>query len=431
MDAHFALEEKVMERTRELRREINSRKLNEEKLQISEQRYRTLFDCSGDSIFIVSALGRFLEVNQELCRYLRYSYAELMEITPQDINSPVSGELVARCFQDLFARRKETVVLEAQHIDRDGKIIPVELRAKKIIFNNEDAVLTVCRDIRARKNAKEEKKTLEEKLHRSQKMEAIGLMAGGVAHDLNNILGGVIAYPDMLLCQLPKNHDFCEPLEIVKQSGQRAVAVVADLLTVARGVAHPKETADLNILVRQYFCSPEQQALALQNPEVTYADRELAPDLMNIECSEVHVNKCLMNLVVNATEAIHGKGMVTVLTRNVAVNAENGQNLQLLPGQYVVLVVSDTGIGIQHIHRKQIFEPFYTKKKMGRSGTGLGLAIVWITMQDHKGTVTVESGSKGSSFTLYFPASTGLVSNSISKSRCEREGKRAATRQYK
>lgn len=409
MDAHLVLEQQVLERTRDLQHEINARIQNEEKLQISEQRYRTLFDSNGDAVSIISATGRFLEVNKELCQRLGYSHAELLAMKAQDINSPVSTGLVSRYLQELFAKSQESVVLEVEHVRRDGGIIPVELRAKRILFNNEEAVLAVCQDIRDRKKAEKEKKTLEEQLHRAQKMEAIGLMAGGVAHDLNNILSGVIAYPDMLLRQLPENHDLCAQLNIIKQSGKRAAAVVADLLTVARGVAHQKETASLNVLVDQFFCSPELQALTSQYSQIKYAT-DLASDLMNIECSVVHINKCLMNLVFNAMEAIHGPGMVTVTTRNKDIDAEYAQSLHLAPGQYVVMVVSDTGTGIQDSDLQQIFEPFYTKKKMGRSGTGLGLAIVWNSMQDHKGTVTVESSSKGSSFTLYFPVSKRMIS---------------------
>ncbi|MEK6201190.1 MAG: response regulator [Desulfobulbaceae bacterium] len=131
---------------------------------------------------------------------------------------------------------------------------------------------------------------------------------------------------------------------------------------------------------------------------------------MNITCSVVHIKKCLMNLVLNGVEAISGPGKVLVSTRNQTVDAENGERLHIAPGQYVVVVVSDTGTGVSDADRQQIFEPFYTKKKLGRSGTGLGLAIVWNTMKDHKGTVTVESSSEGSSFSLYFPVSAGQVS---------------------
>lgn len=408
-DAQDVLEQRVEERTAELQHEIDARKHNEEKLRNSEQRYRVLFDSNGDGVAIVSREGCFLEVNEGLCHRLGYSREELLKVRAQDVSSPLSVGLVSHSLQHLFRHGQESVVFEGEHLGRDGEIIPVEVRAKKIFFNNKEAALCVSRDIRERKKTEVERKKMEEQLHRSQKMEAVGLMAGGVAHDLNNILTGVVTYPDLLLRQLPEAHELCEPLKIIKESGRRAAAVVADLLTVARGVASQKETANVNVIIEEYRSSPEHQSLLSDYSEVTYVT-ELAPDLMNIECSVIHVKKCLMNLVFNSVEAIPGPGEVMVSTRNQEVDAENAHSLHLAPGQYVVVVVSDSGTGISDVDRQQIFEPFYTKKKMGRSGTGLGLAIVWNTMLDHNGTVTVESSSEGSSFSLYFPVSTGQIS---------------------
>ena len=404
MDAQAVLEEKVAERTGELQREINDRKAKEERLAISEQRYRTLFDSNGDAVSIVGVDWRFLEVNHEFCSRLGWSHAELMQMTAVDVCNPSSRESVAGYLADLFEKRKESVVLEAEYLSRTGESLPVELRAKVILFDNKNAVLTIGRDIRDRKQMEEAKKKLEEQLHRSQKMEAIGLMAGGVAHDLNNILSGVIAYPDILLHQLPQNHPMNKSLTIIKESGTRAAAVVADLLTVARGVAHQRETANLNVLIDEYLSSPEQQMLALKYPQIQCVTG-LTPDLQYIECSVIHIKKSLMNLVINAIEAIQGVGVVTVSTWNKDVDVELARTLHLVPGQFVVMAVRDTGTGINEIDRQQIFEPFYTKKKMGRSGTGLGLTVVWNTMQDHKGTVTIESDGNGSVFTLYFPVS--------------------------
>jgi len=406
MDAQVVLEQQVLERTRELQREVNDRKAKEEKLSISEQRYRTLFDCNGDAVSIVRANGRFLEVNQEFCSRLGWSRSELLQMTAVEVCHPSSVEKVFGYLVDLFEKRKETVVFEAEYLGRGKEVIPMELRAKTILFDNKNAVLTVSRDIRDRKQVEEDRKKLEEQRYRSQKMEAIGLMAGGVAHDLNNILSGVIAYPDILLHQLPQNHPMREFLTIIKDSGTRAAAVVADLLTVARGVAHQRETAHLNVVVEEYLSSPEQQMLALKYPQIRFLT-VLASELNPIDCSVVHVKKSLMNLVINAIEAIQGPGTVTVSTWNGDVEAEHARILNLVPGRYVAMAVRDTGTGISEIDRQQIFEPFYTKKKMGRSGTGLGLAVVWNTMQDHRGAVTIESDGNGSVFTLYFPVSAG------------------------
>ena len=200
-DAHDVLEQRVDERTAELQHEIEARKKNEEKLRHSEQRYRTLFDSNGDGVSIVSADGRFLEVNEELCHRLGYSRDELLQMRAQDIFSPSSVNQVFYSLQEVFAEGEGACIFEREHLCRDGKVVPVELRTRKILFNNEQAVLTSSRDVSERKKTEAERKRLEEQLHRSQKMEAVGLMAGGVAHDLNNILTGVVTYPDLLLRQ--------------------------------------------------------------------------------------------------------------------------------------------------------------------------------------------------------------------------------------
>ncbi len=245
---------------------------------------------------------------------------------------------------------------------------------------------------------------LQQELHQAQKMEAIGLMAGGVAHDLNNILASIVGYPQLIRFQLPDNKQIHELAQAVEEAGERAAAVVDDLLTVARGVAVVKQIADINELVREYLCSTEGQDVQDRHPEVTLSS-EIAPDPLYINCSPIHIAKCLMNLVNNAAEAIDGYGEVVISTRRKKFAEVTEQAVyQIEPGQYAVLCIRDNGLGISKEDQKRIFEPFYTKKTMGRSGTGLGLAVVWNTVVDHKGSVTVSSGQgQGTSFTLFFP----------------------------
>ena len=263
--------------------------------------------------------------------------------------------------------------------------------------------MEIATDITARKQAEEEKEALKDKLSRSQKMEAIGLMAGGVAHDLNNILSGIISYPELLLLQLPEDSELRQPISAIQQSGQRAAAVVADLLTVARGVAGTRVTASLNHLVTDYLASPEHEKLSSIYSRISW-ETNLNPDLLNISCSPMHVQKCLMNLMGNGAEAVNGKGKITIATQNQHVDPHKTKKYDLERGDYAVLSVSDTGPGIAEKDMEHIFEPFYSKKIMGRSGTGLGLTVVWNTMQDHGGAVTVDSSPNGTTFKLYFPA---------------------------
>jgi CheY-like chemotaxis protein len=202
------------------------------------------------------------------------------------------------------------------------------------------------------------------------------------------------------------------PLEATKEAGERAAAVVADLLTLARGVASVKEPKELNVLVREYLKSPEFLKLRSHHPDVQF-EQQLAVALPAIPCSPVHVKKSIMNLVTNGAEAIESGGSVTLATRSHSPDPKWAEEHGLQPGEYVVLTITDTGSGIDEKDLDHIFEPFYTKKVMGNlSGTGLGLSVVWNTMQDHQGAVVVTRGDGSTSFELYFPATSETVAAS-------------------
>ncbi len=264
-------------------------------------------------------------------------------------------------------------------------------------------VVIVYDDITELKQAELQRQTIEAQLQRSRKMEAIGLLAGGVAHDLNNILSGIVSYPDLLLMQLAPESKLRQPILAIQESGQRAAAVVADLLTVARGVSSEKKLCSLNQLVSQYLNSPEHEALLKKHPGVVCRS-EYSSQIWPLTCSPIHIQKSLMNLVTNAAEAIDQGGLITIHTRKQVLSEIEAKALGLEAGVFDLLEVADSGSGIAQEDLDHIFEPFYTKKVMGRSGTGLGLAVVWNTVEDHQGTIEVRSSTEGTVFTLYFPA---------------------------
>ncbi len=242
----------------------------------------------------------------------------------------------------------------------------------------------------------------EKKLHLAQKMEAIGMMAGGVAHDLNNILSGIVSYPELMLLQLPQSSELRKPLEAIQDSGHRAAIVVADLLTVARGAASIRELHDINMLIKEYLDSPEYKNLKSLHPKVICTQQYDAEHPV-INCSPMHIKKALMNLMINAAEAIVDNGLIVISTRNQQLDTHEALALDMQAGDCLILSVKDNGKGITEKDKEHIFEPFYTRKVMGKSGTGLGLAIVWNSMQDHNGRVIVESSGQGTCFDLYFP----------------------------
>jgi len=286
---------------------------------------------------------------------------------------------------DLFA--EEVTDMDIHRVD-PGKFRITELRS---IIEHTNGLL-------------EEKERIQQDLQQAKRMESIGILAGGVAHDLNNILAGVVGYPELLLRKLPPESELRQPLEAIHDSGRRAAMVVADLLTVARSVARVWELCDLNVLVQECFESPEFKRLRVDYPRVSFLQC-LEASMAGIRCSPVHLKKSLMNLVMNGAEAVEEDGEVAVATMNRLVEEGLGEGVpgHLDPGFYVVLEVRDTGAGISASDLAHIFEPFYTRKIMGRSGTGLGLTVVWNTVRDHAGGVVVASGSGGSSFRLFFP----------------------------
>jgi PAS domain S-box-containing protein len=265
-------------------------------------------------------------------------------------------------------------------------------------------------DISERIKAEEEKENLQDKLQRSHKMESMGLLASGVAHDLNNVLSGIVSYPELLLLDLPEDSKLRKPIETMQQSGHRAAAIVQDLLTVARGVATTKEPLNLNDIVRDYLQSPEFKKLEQFHPTVT-VKTNLDTDLFNISGSHVHIRKVVMNLVSNASEAIESSGNTTISTMNRYLDRPLRGYDDIKMGGYAVLSVSDDGSGISSDDLERIFEPFYTKKVMGRSGTGLGLAVVWNVVQDHQGYIDVTTDENGTTFELYFQITRDEISD--------------------
>ena len=248
------------------------------------------------------------------------------------------------------------------------------------------------------------KKKIEELLRQSQKMELIGTLAGGVAHDLNNILSGIVSYPEIILMDLPEDNPLRKPIMTIKRSGEKAAFIVNDLLTISRRVDSVFEILNLNELLSVLKTSPE-----FQNIKSGYSDIrtifELEMPLHNIMGSSVNISKSILYLIDYATESIEGKGRITVSTCNKEIDApEKGYDQVIEKGKYVTISIMDTGAGISEKDLSRIFEPFYTKKVMGRNGTGLGMPVLRETIKDHKGFIDIQSiEGRGTTFILYFP----------------------------
>ncbi len=390
-------------------------------LEESEERLRQLSDGAWEAIAIHDQ-GILLEANRQYYDMFGYEPDELLgRQAMEKTTSPSSLAYLAE-----QVRVGNPGPYEAVCRRKDGSEFPVEIRAKAMEYHGKSVRMAAIRDITERKTAEAENRKLQEQLLRSKKMEAMGLMAGGVAHDLNNILSAIVGYPDILLDNPELSNAVRKGLETIKKSGERAAAVVSDLLTIARGVAVGKTTVNLNDIIRDYLRSPEHLSASGAHPAVSVA-LDLDGDLLNLKGSTIHLKKTLMNLIGNALEAVEGAGFVTIRTRNQYLDHPLRSYDRIHVGEYVVLSVADDGPGIDRADLERIFEPFYTRKVMGRSGTGLGLAVVWNVVHDHEAYIDVASEPAGTTFGIYFPAvrdKTDAAAEAIKKSSLRGHGQR-------
>ncbi len=385
--------------------DLSEIKSEQERRKKSETFYRRLFDHSSSGVAVYQAVGDgedfvFKDFNAAGERIEGVKAVDILGKKVTDVFPAVkdSGLL------EVFRRVHETGMPSRHRFYMDNDNVSSGWRDNNVYRLPSGEIVAVYDDITLRMEAEKEKAAMEAKLLRAQKMEAIGLLAGGVAHDLNNILSGIVGYPELLLLQLAEESELVPPLKAIHESGQRAVAVVADLLTVARGVAGTRDPYDLNLLVKEYLDSPEFHKLCRSHEGLTIREK-IHEGPLRFSCSSVHIKKCIMNLTVNAAEAMEAGGEILISTYRYSESVTAAPGRGLKEGAYVVLEVADTGEGIPEKDLEHIFEPFYTKKVMGKSGTGLGLAVVWNTVQDHGGSINVRSDSSGTTFTLYFPAS--------------------------
>ena len=370
--------------------------LSYERLQYSEAKYRALSEDSNDGIAIIQ--DKFhIYANPKYQEMTGYSIEDLEKIPFETLldNSETGTDI--HLIRSSLGTESRSRPFEVQLRYRTGEKIDAEINASSIIYEGKSALIISVRDLTDRK-------ILEGQLQHAKKMEAIGTLAGGVAHDLNNVLAGLVSYPDLLLMDIPQESPLREPILTIQKSGEKAATIVQDLLALARRGVAVNEVVNIDIIVGEYLMNPEYQRLKSYHPKVE-VETKYRTDLLNILGSPVHLAKTVMNLVSNAAEAMPDGGKIFISTENRYIDRPIRGYDHVEEGDYIVLKVSDTGVGISAEDIKRIFEPFYTKKVMGRSGTGLGMAIVWGTVKDHKGYIDIQSiEGKGTTFTLYFPA---------------------------
>ncbi len=255
----------------------------------------------------------------------------------------------------------------------------------------------IARDITKRKR-------LENQLLQAQKMEVVGNLAAGIAHDLNNILSGLVSYPDLLLSEIPVDDPLHKKISIIQSSGKKAAVIVQDLLTLARRNTNILDLCNLNSIITEYLESAEFHLLQSKNSKVKII-KDLAPDLFNVKGSAAHLSKLIMNVLHNAIEAMPAGGAVCISTENVFVDCPLERYEEIPIGKYSCVSVTDTGVGISKEDIARIFEPFYTKKSMNSSGTGIGMTVIWATIKDHRGYIDISSREgDGTVLSFYIPS---------------------------
>ncbi len=393
--------------------DMTERKRMEEGLRESEQRLRSLFDTMAEGVVLIAPDGQIVQANPAAEHILGIKRSEIeghnyvgpeWEILRPD-GTPMPPDEMAGPRAMKEKRRIRDVEMGVKH--QDGSTSWISVSAAPLIdrAGKFEGVVGTFTDITERKQAEEEKRKFEAQLSQAQKVEAIGTLAGGIAHNFNNLLTSIMGNTSLMLLETDPDHPNYEKLKIIEKQAQSGAKLTSQLLGYAREGGYEIKPISLNQLVKE-----TSNTFGNTKKEIT-VHRELAKGLFGVKADQGQIEQVLLNLYVNAADAMPRGGDLFLKTMNVTDKDITGKPYEAKPGNYVLLSVTDTGVGMDKKTRKRVFDPFFTTKGMGR-GTGLGLASVYGIVKAHGGYIDVESKKRhGTTFSIYLPASheKGLI----------------------
>jgi PAS domain S-box-containing protein len=379
--------------------DITGRKQAEMALRESEERFREMAELMPETIFEVNLDGILTYVNRNAYNYFGYTQADFKNgLKSQDMLIPKDRERAAVNTAKIL-EGKETGINEYTALRKDGSTFPVMVHSTPVFRDGRPVGLRgFIIDITDRKKAEEERRKLEVQFQQAQRFEALGTLAGGIAHDFNNLLMNIQGNTSLMLCEIKTSHPYYNMLKNIEKQVKSGALLTRQMLGYARKGKFDVKAIELNRVLNE-----NAETFGRTRKEITI-EKDFENDLFAIEADRGQIEQVLLNLFVNAADAMPGGGHLHLKTKNVSHLNIKSDQYEPQPGNYVQLTISDSGIGMEQHTLDHIFDPFFTTKEMGR-GTGLGLASVYGIIKSHDGYIDVTSEKgQGTTFTIFLPA---------------------------
>ena len=372
--------------------DVTDQKRAEDTLRESQEKFRSLVDQAAELLFLHDLKGNLVDVNRAAVDNTGYSKEELKKMTVFDIDPKARDRNDMQHYWEALKVEDPPATFEVTHKRKDGSTYPAEVVASKILLHNESYILGLARDIT-------ERKELEKRLRQAQKMESIGTLAGGIAHDFNNLLFPIIGMSELLLEDLPKGSLVRENTEQILKAGKRGSDLVKQILAFSRQSEQKMIPTRIQQILKEVV--KLSRSTIPSNIEI---HQDIQPDCGMVMADPTQIHQVAMNIVTNAYHAVEDTGgRISITLKESVLKPEKSNHMNLPPGHYAALSISDTGHGISSDVMDKIFEPYFTTKEQGK-GTGLGLAVAYGIIREHKGTINVDSEiRKGTTFTVHLP----------------------------